>query len=103
MNDDTKNPITDQPVADEPVVEEPKVDEVAPQPAVDQPATQDAGTDQHGRQMFEVTCSSCGNKATVPFRPSGDRPVYCRDCYMQQRNDRGGSGGGYNNRGPKRF
>jgi CxxC-x17-CxxC domain-containing protein len=25
----------------------------------------------------------------VPFKPSGDRPVYCRDCFMKQRNDRG--------------
>jgi len=33
------------------------------------------------REMFEVTCSSCGNIAKVPFQPSGDKPVYCRDCY----------------------
>jgi CxxC-x17-CxxC domain-containing protein len=25
----------------------------------------------------------------VPFKPSGDRPVYCRDCYTKQRSDRG--------------
>ena len=33
------------------------------------------------RQMFEATCASCGGTATVPFQPSGDKPVYCRDCY----------------------
>ncbi len=109
MTDDTKK--TDQPVADEPKVDEPKVEEkaeeTAPQPAADQPTpvadapAQSAGTDQHGRQLFDVKCSSCGNNAQVPFKPSGDRPVYCRDCYMQQRNDRQG-GGGFN-RGPKRF
>jgi len=33
------------------------------------------------REMFEATCASCGNIAMVPFKPTGDRPVYCRDCY----------------------
>src|SRR5947199_9972328 len=33
------------------------------------------------RQMTSVTCSNCGKPAQVPFVPSGDRPVYCSDCY----------------------
>ncbi len=37
------------------------------------------------REMFTVTCSSCGNPATVPFRPSGDKPVYCSDCFSTRR------------------
>jgi CxxC-x17-CxxC domain-containing protein len=41
------------------------------------------------REMFEVTCSNCGNLARVPFQPRGDRPVYCRDCF-----ERVGGGGG---------
>jgi len=56
--------------------------------------------EQNGdRQMFEVTCADCGNKAEVPFEPRGDRPVYCRDCFAKHRNDggdRGGSFGGGN-------
>ena len=38
------------------------------------------------REMFSVVCASCGNDATVPFRPSGDRPVYCSDCFNRMRN-----------------
>lgn len=34
------------------------------------------------REMFTTTCSACGKPATVPFRPSGDKPVYCSDCYQ---------------------
>ncbi len=34
------------------------------------------------RQMYTVTCSSCGNEAQVPFEPRGDKPVYCSDCYQ---------------------
>lgn len=35
------------------------------------------------REMHEVTCSECGRQTEVPFRPSGDRPVYCRECFGQ--------------------
>ncbi len=33
------------------------------------------------RQMYEVTCASCGGIARVPFQPRGDKPVYCSDCF----------------------
>ncbi len=96
---DTDKKVTDQPVVDEPkVADEPKVDEskveepqaeeATPAPAGD--TAQPAGdVDQHGRQLFETDCSSCGNKTKVPFKPTEGRPVYCRDCFMKQKNDRG--------------
>lgn len=34
------------------------------------------------RPSFEAVCAACGITTTVPFRPRGDRPVYCRDCYV---------------------
>ena len=37
------------------------------------------------RQLHTVTCDECGEEAEVPFKPSGDRPVYCRDCYQKHR------------------
>lgn len=37
------------------------------------------------REMFPAVCSSCGQETTLPFQPSGDRPVYCRDCYQSQK------------------
>jgi len=40
------------------------------------------------RQMFPATCASCGQQTEVPFKPSGNRPVYCRDCFQSQRQDR---------------
>ncbi|MZP28347.1 zinc-binding protein [Heliobacterium undosum] len=36
------------------------------------------------REMYPVTCSSCGKETTVPFQPRGDKPVYCRDCFQPQ-------------------
>lgn len=40
---------------------------------------------RENRPMFSTTCSSCGQETTVPFEPSGERPVYCRDCYQDRR------------------
>jgi len=37
------------------------------------------------REMHSVTCASCGKEARVPFLPRGDKPVYCDDCFQQQR------------------
>ncbi|MGI5922190.1 MAG: zinc-ribbon domain containing protein [Syntrophomonadaceae bacterium] len=38
------------------------------------------------RPMFKAVCASCNQETTVPFEPSGDRPVYCRDCFQARRN-----------------
>ncbi|MDO8509588.1 MAG: hypothetical protein Q7S24_00415 [bacterium] len=61
------------------------------------------GTD---RQMFDVdlACAKCGaHISQLPFQPSGDRPVYCSDCNrafrQTNRDDRGGSRGGFGARG----
>ncbi len=33
------------------------------------------------RPMYQVVCSNCGKDSSVPFKPSGDRPVYCKECF----------------------
>ena len=40
-------------------------------------------TDSLGREMHKAKCADCGKDCEVPFKPSGDRPVYCRDCYRK--------------------
>lgn len=40
------------------------------------------GYNRGEREMHTTTCASCGNTCTVPFKPTGERPVYCRDCYQ---------------------
>ena len=37
------------------------------------------------RQMFDVTCSECGKPTQVPFQPSNDRPVYCKECFQSKK------------------
>ncbi|MGC9224043.1 MAG: zinc-ribbon domain containing protein [Terracidiphilus sp.] len=36
-------------------------------------------------QGTPVICSGCGQPTTVPFEPRGDRPVFCRDCYVARK------------------
>src|SRR4030042_6106444 len=78
--------VDDEPVADVKPAEEPKVGESdnVTAASTDDVATP-AGTDQQGRQLYSVKCANCGKQTEVPFKPSGDRPVYCRDCYMQKK------------------
>ncbi len=44
------------------------------------------------REMFPVVCAQCGKDTEVPFRPSGDRPVYCRECYSTRSPERDSGG-----------
>jgi CxxC-x17-CxxC domain-containing protein len=39
------------------------------------------------REMYTVPCSEPGCKidAVVPFKPRGDKPVYCDECFQKQR------------------
>jgi len=37
------------------------------------------------REMHKITCSECGKEAEVPFKPSGDKPVYCRECFFKKK------------------
>lgn len=39
--------------------------------------------------MHDAICSKCGKDCEVPFRPTGDKPIYCNDCFSENR-DRGG-------------
>ena len=51
------------------------------------------GRDRDGErpEMHHAVCAECGNDCEVPFRPSGDKPVYCSDCFSKQHDERGGS------------
>ena len=35
------------------------------------------------REMHDAICGSCGIQTQVPFKPTGERPVYCRDCFQR--------------------
>lgn len=35
--------------------------------------------------MHHATCGKCGKDCEVPFRPTGERPVYCSICFENNR------------------
>ena len=37
------------------------------------------------REYFTTICGECGKEAQLPFKPRGDRPVYCSDCFSKRR------------------
>ena len=47
----------------------------------------DRGGDRGRPQMHPAVCSNCGKDCEVPFRPTGDRSIYCSNCFK----DVGGS------------
>ncbi len=53
-----------------------------------------SGYERREREMFPAVCAQCGKDTQVPFQPSGDKPVYCSDCYSARRSSSGGGYGG---------
>lgn len=40
----------------------------------------------HGqRPLFKAVCAECHKECEVPFRPSQDRPVYCKECFARRK------------------
>ncbi len=55
------------------------------------------GRDSRPREMHEAVCDKCGKDCEVPFRPSGDKPIFCSDCFERK------EGGGPRRSGRKSF
>jgi len=46
---------------------------------------QDGRYGERPREMHKATCAECNKECEVPFKPSGDRPVYCKECFSKRR------------------
>jgi len=38
-----------------------------------------------GRVLHKAVCADCKKACEVPFKPSGERPVYCKDCFSKRK------------------
>ncbi|OGH88137.1 MAG: hypothetical protein A3J93_00130 [Candidatus Magasanikbacteria bacterium RIFOXYC2_FULL_42_28] len=47
------------------------------------------GRDGGRPMMHSATCSECGNDCQVPFKPTGERPVFCNTCFGKQQDSPG--------------
>ena len=41
--------------------------------------------DRSSREMHKSVCADCGKECEVPFKPTGNRPVYCQECWVKRR------------------
>ena len=46
-------------------------------------------SDNRDRVMHQAVCDQCGKSCEVPFRPTGDKPVYCSSCFEGKRKTSG--------------
>jgi CxxC-x17-CxxC domain-containing protein len=37
------------------------------------------------RPMHTAICADCKKECSIPFKPSGDRPVYCQECFSRRK------------------
>jgi len=44
-------------------------------------------TDADGveKELFKAVCAACGRATYVPFKPTGAKPIYCRDCLVAKK------------------
>lgn len=49
------------------------------------------GGGERRQTLNRAVCSDCKKECEVPFKPTGDRPVYCSDCFRNHDNDGGGA------------
>lgn len=37
------------------------------------------------KELFKAVCAACGRSTYVPFKPTGSKPIYCRDCLVAKK------------------
>jgi CxxC-x17-CxxC domain-containing protein len=53
--------------------------------------------------LHKAVCSECGKNCAVPFRPSGNKPVFCSECFSKIRDTEGPAPRKeFGDRGPRR-
>jgi CxxC-x17-CxxC domain-containing protein len=59
---------------------------IIPKPILNTAPSPAKPNDAHkGRQRYQAICADCKKECTIPFKPSGDRPVYCQDCFSRRK------------------
>ena len=48
------------------------------------------------RSFTKAICAECNTECEVPFKPTGDRPVYCKECFSKRKDGVGSSSVGRN-------
>ena len=41
--------------------------------------------DSGPREMHKAVCAECKQECEVPFKPTQDRPVFCKECFAKRK------------------
>lgn len=47
--------------------------------------SREPGGMQVSKEYHMAICAECGKEAQLPFKPQGDRPVFCGECFEKKR------------------
>ena len=56
-----------------------------PVPRHSHPTERQGPSFHHPKQYHRAICADCKKECEVPFRPTGDRPVYCKECFSKRK------------------
>jgi len=59
----------------------------------------DYKSEKRERITHNAVCDKCKKDCTVPFKPTGNKPVLCSDCFNNQSNDDSNKRGRHSDRG----
>jgi CxxC-x17-CxxC domain-containing protein len=76
-------------------------DREGPRPS--RPAFGRSSTKDSGFELHEVTCDKCGMKCDIPFKPTNNKPVYCRSCFRKESGSESRGGDRFESRNKDRF
>lgn len=62
-------------------------EQAAPQVSAERPS-QGHGRVRRERVLFKTVCADCQKDCEIPFKPTGERPVYCKECFSQRKASR---------------
>ena len=40
------------------------------------------------KETYTALCDACGKETQLPFKPKGDKPVYCKACFLKQKTEK---------------
>jgi CxxC-x17-CxxC domain-containing protein len=49
-------------------------------------------SDRGSKELHPATCAKCMKETQVPFKPTGSKPVLCRECFQVENPSKGSSG-----------
>lgn len=55
-------------------------------------SSQGQGPARRERALHQAVCADCHKHCEVPFKPTGERPVYCKECFARRKAVRSAKG-----------